>query len=153
MEKRLPALLSHSYGLSYFTFTLMMFLALNYYSVFLTDVAMIAAAHVSIIMFITHIVDAFSVPFSGSIIQKSNMRWGRFRSWLVFIPVSTCIFFTLTFTNLTVLDYFSKMIIVMFNFLPIKIPVNFPKFLFLSPYLYTLIFHHKLFLNRWFAFK
>ena len=125
MEKRLPALLSHSYGISYFTFTLMMFLALNYYSVFLTDVAMIAAAHVSVIMFITHIVDAFSVPFSGSIIQKSNMRWGRFRSWLLFIPVSTCIFFTLTFTNLTVLDYFPKMIFLSAAYMIAHVSLNF----------------------------
>jgi sugar (glycoside-pentoside-hexuronide) transporter len=125
VEKRLPGLLTHSYGISYFTFNLMMFLALNYYSIFLTDVAMIAAAQASIIMFITHIVDAVSVPFSASIIQNSNMRWGRFRSWLVFVPVSTCIFFTLTFTNLSILDYLPKMIFLSAAYMIAHVSLNF----------------------------
>ena len=109
MEKRLPGLLVNSYGLSNFTFTLMMFLGLFYYAIFLTDVALISPVHVATIMFITHIVDAASIPFSGAIIQKTQMRWGQFRSWLTFIPVTTCIFFTLTFTNLP-LSYGLKMV-------------------------------------------
>lgn len=125
MEKKLPGLLTHSYGFANFTFTLMMFLALNYYSIFLTDVVLISAANVIVIMAITHFVDAFSVPFSASIIQNSNMRWGRFRSWLVFIPVSTCIFFTLTFTNLSVLDYFPKMVFLCAAYMIAHVSLNF----------------------------
>jgi GPH family glycoside/pentoside/hexuronide:cation symporter len=106
-EKRLPNLLVHSYGFASMTFSLMMSLALNYYTIFLTDVAMISAVHVGTIMFITHVVDALSIPISGSIIQRTQFRWGQFRSWLLFIPLSTCIFFTLTFTNLP-LDYWIK---------------------------------------------
>ena len=29
------------------------------------------------IMFITHIADAISIPVSGAIIQKTQMRWGQ----------------------------------------------------------------------------
>ena len=109
MEKKLPGLLVNSYGFANFTFTLMMYLALHYYSIFLTDVALIAIFHVSAIMAITHFVDVLSIPFSAGIIQNSNMRWGKFRSWLVFMPIVTCIFFTLTFTNLP-LDYMYKIV-------------------------------------------
>jgi Na+/melibiose symporter-like transporter len=87
LEKKLPGLLVHSYGLSHLTFSLMMSLALQYYMIFLTDVALIKLAHVPVIMFITHIVDAFSIPVSGVLIQRSQFRWGQFRSWLL-LPAS-----------------------------------------------------------------
>ena len=106
VEKRIPGLLINSYGFANFTFSLMMFLALHYYTIFLTDVALIAIFHATIIMPITHLVDIIG-SLSANIIQNSNMRWGRFRSWLVFTPVLTCIFFTLTFTNLP-LSYYLK---------------------------------------------
>lgn len=124
VEKRLPWLLVHSYGLAGFTFSLMVFLALFYYAIFLTDIALIAAAHVATIMFITHIVDAISIPISGAIIQKTRMRWGQFRSWLTFIPVATCIFFTLTFTNLP-LSYGLKMVFLGAAYIIASISLNF----------------------------
>lgn len=124
MEKRLPGLLVNSYGFANFTFTLMMLLALNYYSIFLTDVAMITPANVSVIMLISNLVDAFSVIVSGSIIQKSNMRWGRFRSWLLFIPIFTCIFFTLSFTNMP-LSYVYKLVYLAFAYTIAHVSLNF----------------------------
>lgn len=124
MEKKLPSLLAHSYGFANFTFTLMMMLAIQYYGYFMTDVALIAAGHVAIITFITHIVDAVSIPFSGAIIQKTQFRWGQFRSWLLFIPISTCIFFTLTFTNLP-LDYTIKMVYLSLAYMIAHVSLNF----------------------------
>ncbi len=124
MDKRVPWFLVNSYGLANFTFTLMMFLGLFYYANFLTDVALISAGHVAVIMFITHIVDAVSIPFSGGIIQKTRMPWGRFRSWLTFIPVTTCIFFTLTFTNLP-LSYGIKMVYLSAVYIIANISLNF----------------------------
>ena len=124
MEKRLPGILVHSYGFSSFTFNLMMFIALNYYAFFLTEVALISAVHMGIIMAITHAVDAVSVPLSGSIIQRSQFRWGQFRSWLLLPPISTCIFFTLTFTNLP-LDYNFKMIYLALAYMIGHVSLNF----------------------------
>ena len=124
MEKRLPGVLAHSYGFANFTFTMMMMLAMQYYTYFMTDVALIAAAHVATITFITHIVDAFSIPFSGGIIQKTQFRWGQFRSWLLFIPILTCIFFTLTFTNLP-LDYSIKMVYLSLVYMIAHVSLNF----------------------------
>ena len=124
MEKRLPGLLVNSYGLANMLFTLMMSLALNYYSIFLTDVAMIAAVHVGTIMFITHLVDAISIPISGSIIQKTQFRWGQFRSWLVIPPLFTCVFFTLTFTNLP-LSYGFKIVYLATAYMIAHVSLNF----------------------------
>ncbi len=107
--KRLPALVIHSYGFSTLTFNMMMSVAIYYYSYFMTDVALILPVHLSIFMFITHTVDAVSVPVSGAIIQKTQFRWGQFRSWLLFLPLSTFVFFTLTFTNIPSIGYWVKM--------------------------------------------
>ena len=71
-EKRLPSMLVHSYGFATFAFSVMMSLATYYYSYFLTDVAFLLPLHVGTIVFITHIVDAISIPVSGSIIQKKE---------------------------------------------------------------------------------
>jgi GPH family glycoside/pentoside/hexuronide:cation symporter len=124
VEKRLPGLLVGSYGFASFAFTLMMSLAVQYYAMFLTDVAMIAAGHVAFIMFITHIVDVVSIPVSGSIIQRTQFRWGQFRTWILFPPVITCIFFTLTFTNLT-LSYGAKIVYLSLVYIIAHISLNF----------------------------
>ncbi len=123
-EKRLPGLLVNSYGFASMTFSLMMSLALNYYSIFLTDVALIAPALAGTITLITHLVDAFSVPVSGNFIQKRQFRWGQFRSWLVFPPVLTCIFFTLTFTNLP-LSYYPKVVYLSLAYMIAHVSLNF----------------------------
>ena len=101
-----------------------MFVALNYYAFFLTDIAFISAVHMGIIMAITHAVDAVSVPLSGSLIQRSQSRWGQFRPWLLFPPISTCIFFTLTFTNLP-LEYNIKMIYLALAYMIGHVSLNF----------------------------
>jgi len=124
VEKRLSGLLVNSYGFASLTFTLMISLATQYYAIFLTDVAMISAGHVALIMLITHTVDAFSIPITGSIIQKSRFRWGQFRTWLLFPPLFTCIFFTLTFTNLP-LSYGYKVVYLSLVYMIAHISLNF----------------------------
>ena len=110
MEKRLPTSLVHSYGIATMGFYLMMMLAVNYYTYFMTDVALIAAAYLAIYMPLTHLVDAVSIPFAAIIIQKTQFRWGQFRSWLLFMPVCTFAFFTLIFTNIPFFDGWQKII-------------------------------------------
>lgn len=107
-DKSLSGSLVHSYGLAHTTFNIMMYLAVNYYTFFLTDVALIAAGHLAVLMFITHIIDAVSIPIGGSIIQKTQFKWGQFRSWLLVMPVFTFVFFTLTFSHIPSLSYWMK---------------------------------------------
>ena len=124
-HKRLPGYLVHSYGLSHAAFNIMMYLALNYYTFFLTDVALIAAGHLAVLMFITHIVDAVSIPVGGTIIQKTQFRWGQYRSWLLFMPLVTFVFFILTFSNITSLSYWAKIIFLGTVYMISHISLNF----------------------------
>jgi GPH family glycoside/pentoside/hexuronide:cation symporter len=124
-DKRLPASMVHSYGLSHATFNIMMYLALNYYTFFLTDVALIAAGHLAVLMFITHIVDAASIPIGGAIIQKTQFRWGQYRSWLLFMPLVTFVFFTLTFTHIQSLKYWMKIVFLGTTYIISHVSLNF----------------------------
>lgn len=123
-ENRLPNSLVHSYGLATMTFSLMMLVAVNYYTYFMTDVAMITAAHLSIYMFFTHLVDAVSIPIGGIIIQKTQFKWGQFRSWLLFMPLSTFVFFTLTFSNVP-FHYWEKIIFLGVVYMISHVSLNF----------------------------
>ncbi len=125
IEKRLPSLVIHSYGISTMTFNMMMLVAIYYYSYFMTDVALINPAHLAFFMFITHIVDAVSVPVGGAVIQKTQFRWGQFRSWLLFLPISTFVFFTITFTNIPSVSYWLKMFYLGSAYLLAHISLNF----------------------------
>jgi sugar (glycoside-pentoside-hexuronide) transporter len=102
----------------------MMSLALQYYTIFLTDVALISLSIVPFIIFITHIVDALSVPVSGVLIQSTQFRWGQFRSWLLLPPLSTSVFFTLTFTNLP-LSYGLKVVYLSLAYMIAHVSLNF----------------------------
>jgi sugar (glycoside-pentoside-hexuronide) transporter len=124
VEKRLPGLVVNSYGFANFTKAIMLSLAMNYYAIFLTDVAFITAVHMGTLMLITHLVDAISIPLIGSLIQKTQMRWGKFRSWFLFMPLSTCVFFTLTFTNLP-LSYGLKLIYLSLAYMIAHVSLNF----------------------------
>ena len=124
-EKRLPSLVVHSYGLSTMTFNMMMNVAIYYYSIFMTDVALILPIHLSVFMFITHSVDAISLPIGGALIQKTQFRWGKFRSWLLFLPLSTFVFFTLTFTNIPSVTYWVKLCYLGAAYLIAHISLNF----------------------------
>ncbi len=124
MGEKLPGLLVHSYGFAHLTFSLMMSLAIQYYTIFLTDVALIRLIHIPAIIFITHIVDAFSIPVSGVLIQNTRFRWGQYRSWLLLPPLATSVFFTLTFTNLP-LSYGIKIVYLSMAYMIAHVCLNF----------------------------
>ena len=70
VENKLPRLVVNSYGFANFAKAIMLSLATNYYAIFLTDVALITAAHMGTLMLVTHLVDAVSIPVIGGLIQK-----------------------------------------------------------------------------------
>ncbi len=99
MSEKISKGIINAYGLGELGFIIMMTLATTYYSYFLTDVAMIGAAAMGTILLVARIVDAVSVPIAGATIEKSNMKWGKYRSWLLVTPPCIVLFFILMFTN------------------------------------------------------
>jgi len=54
-----------------------------YLMYFLTDFAGIAPAVMAAILLISRVVDFLFALVAGPIVQKSNMRWGQYRSWIL----------------------------------------------------------------------
>ena len=96
---KLPVYLKASYSFADVTFSLMVTLSNTYAQFFLTDIAFFPTTIVASILFFGRILDAFSVPVTGGIIDRSNLKWGKFRPWLVAGSVLTLVFNVLVFIN------------------------------------------------------
>lgn len=70
----------------------------NYLTLFYRDIVGLTASAISLIMLIARVWDAINDPMMGSIADRTNSRWGRFRPYLYFAPPFLAIFNVLTFT-------------------------------------------------------
>ncbi|MCR4830448.1 MAG: glycoside-pentoside-hexuronide (GPH):cation symporter [Pseudobutyrivibrio sp.] len=70
----------------------------NYLTLFYTDIVGLSSVAISLIMVIARVWDAINDPMMGSIADRTNTRWGRFRPYLFFAPPFLAIFNILTFT-------------------------------------------------------
>lgn len=110
MADRPKARVINLFSIGEMGFQLMMYLAVNYYAYFLTDVAAIGAATAGTILLLARIGDAVSVPIAGAVIEKTSFRWGKYRSWLLIAPPITATLFIIMFTNLSTLTPATKAI-------------------------------------------
>lgn len=99
MEKALKKSILNFYGIPSLGFQMFVSMEIFYFAVFLTDFAKIPVALVATILLFTSIADIASVPIAGAILQKSNMKWGKYRSWLLVGPLVAAAFFILQFTK------------------------------------------------------
>ena len=90
----------HLYGLPSFGFQLFVSMEIFFFAAFLTDYAKIPVAIAGTVLMITSIFDIVWVPTAGVILEKSNMRWGRYRSWMLVGPPLAVIFYTMQFTKI-----------------------------------------------------
>lgn len=97
--KKLSLYVKNSYALADVTFILMVTLTNTYAQIFLTDFALFSTATTASILFFGRILDAFSVPVTGGIIQSANLKYGKYRPWLVIGAVLTMIFNVLIFID------------------------------------------------------
>ncbi|HZK25330.1 MAG TPA: glycoside-pentoside-hexuronide (GPH):cation symporter [Oscillospiraceae bacterium] len=97
--QRVTNVVVNTYGLANLGFSLMVSMTSNYYAFFLTDVLLMPAAVMATLMMVLNLFDMLTVPTAGVIMQKSNLPWGKNRSWMLIGPPITLITFTLIFTN------------------------------------------------------
>jgi len=100
MEKGLKKSVINLYGLPSFGFQLFVNMEVFYFAAFLTDFAKLPMALVGSVLMITSIFDILWVPTAGVILEKSNMRWGKYRSWLLVGPPFAALFFILQFSKI-----------------------------------------------------
>lgn len=71
----------------------------GYMMMFYTDVFGLSAAFVGMLFFGARAWDAVNDPMMGVIADRTRTRWGRFRPWLLFMPVPIGICLVLNFTS------------------------------------------------------
>lgn len=100
METKLKKSIINLYGLPSFGFQLFVNMEVFYFAAFLTDFAKLPMALVGTVLMITSIFDILWVPTAGVLLEKSNMKWGKYRSWLFVGPPFAALFFILQFSKI-----------------------------------------------------
>ncbi|MFZ7121680.1 MAG: MFS transporter [Eubacteriaceae bacterium] len=100
MGQKLKKSVINLYGLPSFGFQLFVNMEVFFFAAFLTDFAKIPVALAGTVLMVTSIFDIVWVPTAGVILEKSNMKWGRYRSWLLVGPPFAALFFILQFSKI-----------------------------------------------------
>lgn len=88
------------WGVGDLGFQLMIMVSVSYFAAFLTDYAKFPVVMSGAILTIVGIGDAITQPFSGVLVTKMNMKWGKYRSWYLVGPPIVALFFILGYTKL-----------------------------------------------------
>ncbi|WP_312409857.1 glycoside-pentoside-hexuronide (GPH):cation symporter [Pseudescherichia sp.] len=86
-----------SFGSGAFSKDIFSVVVTSYLMIFYTDVFGLTASLAGIVLLVTRLIDAFSNPFIGTVMDRTQTRWGRFRPWLFIVPIPFCIFTGLMF--------------------------------------------------------
>lgn len=70
----------------------------TYLLVFYTDVFGMSAAIAGMLLMAARIWDACANPIIGTIVDRTRTKWGRFRPYILFVPIPFALFTVLTFT-------------------------------------------------------
>ena len=96
---RLPLAEKIGYGFAdasaNFVFQIMVMFQVGFY----TDVFGITAAAAGTLLLVGRFWDAIFDPIMGSIADRTNTRWGKFRPWLLWTAIPFAVLFWLTFTT------------------------------------------------------
>lgn len=90
--------LAFGYGMGEVANQISWYMINTYLTIFYTDAVGLSASAISLIMLIARVWDVVNDPIMGSIADKTNTRWGRFRPYLMFAPPFLAVFNILTFT-------------------------------------------------------
>lgn len=85
------------YALGDFGYNFMYYWLSTYLMIYYTDTIGIPAATVSVMMLVVRIFDAFNDPIIGSLADRTNSRWGRYRPWFMLGSIAMAAFIVLVF--------------------------------------------------------
>ncbi len=101
MVERLSKTVLYTFGVADMLFLLMANMEMFYFTAFLTDYAQFSMATISVILYITGVVDIVCSLVAGIILQKVTLNFGgKYRSWFLVGPPLVAPLFILQFTKL-----------------------------------------------------
>jgi len=102
-QQQLSPAKTWGYGLGDFGLNLYFISALTYLTYFYTDVYGLSAGAVALLLLVARLVDAFTDPVMGLIIDRTHSRWGSMRPYLLFgaLPMGVLLVLVFTVPDLT----------------------------------------------------
>ncbi len=101
MAEKLGKSLLHTFGVADMLFILMVDMEIFYFAAFLTDYAQFSMALITVILWITGIMDILSSLAAGILLQRITLSFGgKYRSWFLVGPPLFAPLFVLQFTKL-----------------------------------------------------
>ncbi|MFZ7133147.1 MAG: MFS transporter [Eubacteriales bacterium] len=88
-----------TFGFAMMMLTMVVTIAGAYIAFFLTDLTGLSAVGMGVILLVGGIADVVSCFFVGILVQNTNLRWGKYRSWALISPLATIIGYVLLFVN------------------------------------------------------
>ncbi len=98
MKEKTPLKLTLGYGIGELGGQMSWYMINTYLMIFYTDVVGLTAEAISLIMLIARVWDAVNDPMMGMICDRTDTKWGKFRTYILFAPAVLAIFNILTFT-------------------------------------------------------
>lgn len=100
MTRRVSTTFSLVFLLCFLSWSLFNSLNAAFWAYFMTEVAGISAVAMGVVLVIAHGLDWLLAPVAGVMIERSQPRWGRYRSWLLLGPPVVFVLLVLIFIDL-----------------------------------------------------
>ncbi len=97
-QSKLPATLIWGYAAAAIGYNLLFGVVNNFLMYFYTDILLISAAAGGTIMLVARLWDGINDPIMGSIVDRSNPKFGKYRSFILWGAIPLGLFAVLTFT-------------------------------------------------------
>jgi GPH family glycoside/pentoside/hexuronide:cation symporter len=97
----------------------------SFLNIFITEKLLVGAAVMGTVLLIGRVVDLLVCTVSGAIIQGSNMKWGKYRSWIIILKYVIFAGYFFLFFNSSSLPFFVKMLFILTGYLAINVSLNF----------------------------
>ena len=99
-NKPLKRSIVNLFGVPSLGFQFWVTLEIQFFSVFLSDYALLPVAILGVVMILTGFFDVFWVPLGGIILEKTNLKWGKYHSWMWIGPPIALLFYIFQFAKI-----------------------------------------------------
>lgn len=97
--RRINSKIKTFWGISEVGFSFMATMETSFFVFFLTDVSQLPLGIIALITGSSALIDAISAVIAGIVIDKVNLKAGKYRPWLLYCPPVVTVFFVLMFTK------------------------------------------------------
>jgi Na+/melibiose symporter-like transporter len=97
----------------------------SFMNIFITEKLLVSAAIMGMVLMVGRVVDLLVCAVSGGIIQRANMRWGKYRSWMIILKYVIFAGYFFLFFNSTSFPFPVKVLFILLGYLAVNVSLNF----------------------------